>query len=169
MCNQCRDQTCNFQAGSKEFSADNQSNDGGEHSAHGLEDEGAVGKNRFVIAASDEFNDDSKDPNEKQSRDGIELNSRINELTEDDHQCDRKDRKDSVPGGNIAKVVFLGQDGVRIDVVVLLVIVLLNKVMADSNNDQSRDGNRKLALNEVDDRIQTGCLSSKVSSTGGWP
>ncbi len=91
--------------------------------------------------ASYEFNDDSKDPNQKQSRDGIELNSRINELTEDDHQCDRKDRKDSVPGGNIAKVVFLGQDGVRIDVVVLLVIVLLNKVMADSNNDQSRDGN----------------------------
>lgn len=37
----------------------------------GLEDEGTVGKNRFVIAASDEFNDDSKDPNEKQSRDGI--------------------------------------------------------------------------------------------------
>ncbi len=43
------------------------------------------------------------------------------------------------------------------------------RALADSNNDQSRDGNRKLALNEVDDRIQTGCLSSKVSSTGGWP
>ena len=85
MCNQCGDQTCNFQTGGEEFSADNQSNDGGEHTAHGFEDESTVGKNRLKVTASDEFNDDCEDPNEKKSANGVEFDGRVNELTEDDH------------------------------------------------------------------------------------
>ena len=163
-----RDEAGELQSGSEELSTDDQANDTGKHLTHGLEEGDSVLQHALRVAQADQFNQHDEDPHEPQSGDRVDLDARDDELGERNHQEDREPREDGVPDRSVRSINLLGISGIGVNVIALVVIVALNEVVADGHGDQRRDGNRQLALHEVDDRVETSGLSSQVGRTGGW-